>query len=323
MAWFTRWFSSKKTVSIDRIGLRILFELLDFDFPMKILLTGANGQLGHEIVDLASQLKINLQADTRQQLDITQLEQIKRRIDEVKPDYIINAAAYTAVDKAETEQALAFAINATGVRFLAEIAREFDIPLLHISTDYVFDGRKKTAYIEEDDPQPLSVYGQSKLAGEVFIREIWHKHIILRVSWVFGSYGNNFVKSMIRLAKERSKLRIVFDQQGAPTYAGDIAKTLLKIVVCLNKGQTDWGTYHYTGTPMTNWYEFAKQIVDKAKIRHILALKTILPILALEYPTIASRPYHSELDCNKIARVFTISPNNWHEGLMKVVNNLL
>lgn len=289
---------------------------------MKILLTGAHGQIGREIMDLAQQLKFNVYAYNHQQLDITQIEEIKFRLAEIKPNYIINAAAYTAVDTAETDQERAFAVNAFAVKNLANMAREFDIPLLHISTDYVFDGKKNTAYVEEDVAQPLSVYGLSKLAGENFLKEIWHKHIILRVSWVFGVYGNNFVKAIVHRAKKQSELRVVSDQRGAPTYAGDIALTLLKIIEHLDKGQTDWGIYHYTGTPITNWYEFAQQIVDKAKIPHKLVLKDIFPILTVEYPSIATRPYHSELICDKIANIFNIRLSNWDQGLIKVVSNL-
>jgi dTDP-4-dehydrorhamnose reductase len=290
---------------------------------MKILLTGANGQIGREIIDLARILPLQLYFYTREQLDITQCDQIQQKVLQLKPNYIINAAAYTAVDKAETEKKAAFSINAIGACYLADIGRRFDIPLLHISSDYVFDGEKKTAYMEEDKPNPLSIYGQSKWIGEMFIRKIWHKHIILRVSWVFGTYGNNFVKTVIRAAQEKFALHVVSDQRGAPTYAGDIAKTLLKIVAYLDEGQTDWGTYHYTGTPVTNWYEFAKKIVDKASIQHKLVLKNIFPISAVEYPTIANRPYNSQLACTKLAQLFNIVPNDWADGLMKVVNNLL
>jgi len=273
-------------------------------------------------MDLAQQLKFNVYAYNHQQLDITQIEEIKSRLAEIKPDYIINAAAYTAVDTAETEQERAFAVNAFAVKNLAKMAREFDIPLLHISTDYVFDGKKNTAYVEEDVAQPLSIYGLSKLAGENFLKEIWHKHIILRVSWVFGVYGNNFVKAIIHRAQKQSELRVVSDQRGAPTYAGDIALTLLKIVERVDKGQTDWGIYHYTGTPITNWYEFAQQIVAKAKVQHKLVLKDIFPIRTVEYPSIATRPYHSALICDKIVNIFNIRLSNWDQGLIKVVSNL-
>lgn len=289
---------------------------------MKILLTGAKGQLGQEIVVAAKKLNLNLLTFTHQNLNITDIVKIERVISEIKPSYIINAAAYTAVDKAESEEELAFLVNAKGVSFLAQIAKKFNIPLLHISTDYIFSGQKKNPYLEEDDAQPLSVYGKSKLAGEILLKEIWYKSIILRVSWVFSRYGNNFVKSIINLAKVRPQLSIISDQIGAPTFAGDIAHTLLEIIICLHQGQTDWGTYHYTGMPVTNWYSFAKQIFAQVKIRHQLILADISPILSIEYPGIAPRPINSELNCSKIMHVFNIYPRDWNEGLMKIIQHL-
>ena len=286
------------------------------------MLTGAKGQVGHEIVDLAVKHNLELYSFTRGQLNITEFGRLKQVISTIKPNYIINAAAYTAVDKAEKESELAFAVNALGVEYLAKISKEYNIPLLHISTDYIFDGQKKMPYAEEDKINPLSIYGQSKLSGENLLREIWYKHIILRVSWIFGTYGNNFVKTIMRLANERTELRVIADQKGAPTYAGDIAQTLLKIVKCLNNGQVDWGTYHYTGTPTLSWYEFAQRIIDEAKQLHKLMLKKLIPISALEYPSVAYRPSNSELACDKIGRIFDIKPNNWSDGLKKVVNIL-
>lgn len=291
-------------------------------FSRKILLTGANGQLGSEIVELAKKLNLSLYSFTRQQLNITELEQIEYAVRTTKPKYIINAAAYTAVDKAENESELAFSINSTGVNNLAQIAEKYNIPLIHISTDYVFDGQKKSAYLEEDDAQPLSIYGQSKLSGENLLRKSWNKHIILRVSWIFGRFGNNFVKTILRLAKEKNELKIIADQKGAPTYTGDIALTLLKIIDYLEKGQTKWGTYHYTGTPTLSWYEFAKKIVTEAKQYQPLMVKKIIPIPSSEYPSIALRPYNSELACKKISQTFYIDPNNWFFGLKKMAHCL-
>lgn len=290
-------------------------------FSGKILLTGANGQLGNEIINLAKNRNLKLYPVMRTQLNITNLEQIEYVLATIKPNYIINAAAYTAVDKAEKESELAFSINALGVKNLAKIAQEYDIPLLHISTDYIFDGQKKDAYFEEDEAQPLSIYGKSKLSGENLLREIWYKHIILRVSWVFGSYGNNFVKTILRFANEQTELRIIADQKGAPTYAGDIAQTLLTIVKCLHNNQLEWGTYHYTGTPALSWYEFAKKIIDEAQQHNHLMVKNVIPISALDYPSIACRPTNSELACDKISRVFDIIPNNWFLGLKKLVKS--
>ncbi len=288
----------------------------------RILLTGAKGQLGHEIIELARNLNLPLYAFARSQLNITELAQIEYAVRIIKPKYIINTAAYTAVDKAEKESELAFLINSTGVNNLAQIAEKYDIPLIHISTDYVFDGQKKSAYIEEDKTQPLSIYGKSKLSGEMLLRKTWNKHIILRVSWIFGQFGNNFVKTILRLAKEKNELKIIADQRGAPTYTGDIALTLIKIIDCLEKGQTDWGTYHYTGIPTLSWYEFAKKIVTEAKQYQPLILKKIIPIPSAEYPSIALRPCNSELACQKISQTFYIDQNNWFFGLKKMVHCL-
>lgn len=288
----------------------------------KILLTGAKGQLGREIVGLGKNLNLPLHAFARSQLNIIELEQIDAAVKTTKPKYIINTAAYTAVDMAEKESELAFSINSKGVNNLAQIADKYDIPLIHISTDYVFDGQKKSAYIEGDETQPLSAYGKSKLSGENLLRKTWNKHIILRVSWIFGQYGNNFVKTILRLAKEKNELKIIADQRGAPTYTGDIALTLIKIIQCIEKGQTDWGTYHYTGIPTLSWYDFAKKIVTEAKQHQPLIVKKIIPILSSEYPSIARRPYNSELACQKISQTFSIDPNNWFFGLKKMAHCL-
>ncbi|MEN9917142.1 MAG: hypothetical protein RLY40_1074 [Pseudomonadota bacterium] len=287
-------------------------------FSGKILLTGAHGQLGYEIIELAKNLNISLYSYTHEQLDIIKLEQIKYVVATTKPNYIINTAAYTSVDKAEKESEIAFSINCLGVKNLAKIAKEYNIPLIHISTDYVFDGQKKSAYTEQDITQPISIYGKSKLSGENLLRKTWYKHIILRVSWIFGRFGNNFVKTILRLAKEKNELKIIADQRGAPTYAGDIALTLIKIIDCLEQGQTTWGTYHYTGKPALSWYEFSKIIIEEAKQYRQLRVKEIFPISTLEYPSIARRPFNSELNCQKISQAFNINPNNWFFGLQLI-----
>ena len=285
---------------------------------MKILLLGANGQIGREIQELAKN-KVELYAYTRQELDITQLSCIESSFAAIRPHYIINTAAYTSVAKAEVEEKAAYLVNAVGVSYLAEAAKRFNIPLMHISTDYVFDGRKKTPYVEEDLPNPLSVYGRSKWAGENFIRDIWYKHIILRVSWVFGCHGNNFVKNILHLATVKSELKIVCDQVGSPSYAGDIANTLLNIIDAIQQGFTNWGTYHFTGTPVTNWYQFARLIIKHASTSQNLLISDIRPIYSNEYPTSVFRPSNSQLECRKINSVFNITQKNWLFGLTKVI----
>lgn len=232
---------------------------------MKIVLTGANGQLGKEITSCADSFRVKLYPYSHSQLNITEFDSLNSVIVAIKPHYIINTAAYTAVDKAEKDSQLAFDVNSLGVQYLAKIAQTYDIPLLHISTDYIFDGKKKKPYLEEDETNPLSIYGLSKLSGENLLRATWYKHIILRVSWVFGAYGNNFVKTILHLANERTEISVIADQKGAPTYAGDIAQSLLKIIERLREGQFEWGTYHYTGIPPLSWYEFARSIIDKAQ----------------------------------------------------------
>jgi dTDP-4-dehydrorhamnose reductase len=290
---------------------------------MKIILTGSNGQLGKEIVNYVDNSKIKLYAFTHKQLDITKFDHLHSVVIAIKPNYIINTAAYTAVDKAENEKENVFAVNALGVQYLAKIAQKYNIPLLHISTDYVFDGQKKIPYLEEDKAHPLSIYGLSKLNGENFLKETWHKHIILRVSWVFSTYGSNFVKTILSLANEQTELRVIADQRGAPTYTRDIAQTLLKIIKHLHSGQLAWGTYHYAGIPTVSWYEFAQEIITEAQQLKKLMVKTVIPISTLEYPSIARRPDNSEMTCDKIVRIFGIEPNHWSLGLKKVINILL
>lgn len=287
---------------------------------MKILVTGANGQVGREVAELALQSCIPVCGFDRQSLDITQPDQIEAAIVSCKPDFIFNCAAYTAVDKAEDEKELAFAINRDGAQNLANACKHHDIPLLHISTDYVFDGTKETPYTEEDQTNPLSVYGESKWQGEEAIRKTWEKHIILRTSWVFGKHGNNFVKTMLKLAESHDTLRIVSDQHGAPTAAADIARTLLDIARQINTGTKDgWGTYHYSGIPATNWADFARTIFTTASSKYQGRFPVVDSINASEYMTRASRPSNSQLDCTKLEENFRIILCQWRDELDRVI----
>ena len=268
---------------------------------MKIVLTGVNGQVGREIVLRAAHR--SLLAFSRSELDITDARAVERKLADCGAGLVINAAAYTAVDKAEQETEQAYAVNRDGVSHLAVTCAQLHIPLLHISTDYVFDGNKPGAYSEDDPVAPLGVYGASKWQGEQVVRNTLDRHIILRVSWVFGAYGHNFVKTMLRLARERDELRVVADQRGCPTYAGAIAAVLLNMADRIsNEGKAPWGTYHFCGSPATTWHEFANAIVAQARAREHLKTRLIVPITTADFPTPAARPANSVLDCTKLRK---------------------
>ena len=234
---------------------------------MKILITGAKGQVGTELVTQANDRGYEVHGFGSKELDISNAEQVYQTVLQIKPDVIINAAAYTAVDKAETEQESAYAVNSQGSENLAFACKKMDIPLLHISTDYVYDGEKQSSYLETDQANPIGVYGASKLEGDQKIEQIWSKHIILQVSWVFGEFGNNFVKTMLRLAEQRDELSIVDDQYGAPTSAKAISTCLLDIIETeqFSQSQCPWGRYNFQSDPGVTWYGFAREIFQQAK----------------------------------------------------------
>ncbi len=290
---------------------------------MKILVTGAQGQVGSELIRQCKEQRLQMCAAGRCDMDITSENAVSLYFDSHNPDLVINAAAYTAVDKAEDEPALAFAVNRDGPALLAAECAQRHIPLLHISTDYVFDGTKSGAYDEKDQPDPQGVYGKSKLEGERAVERMLEEYIILRVAWVFGATGGNFVRTMLRLGGEREELDVVADQRGGPTWAGDIASVLLSIVEHYHKGKAiQWGTYHYTGEPVTTWYDFARDIFDAAILEGMLE-KTprINAITTAEYPTPAVRPKNSELDCHKIERELGTRQPDWRFGLKSVLKD--
>ncbi|MDO5090203.1 MAG: dTDP-4-dehydrorhamnose reductase [Cardiobacteriaceae bacterium] len=282
----------------------------------KILITGSEGQVGCALC-ARLQGKAEVQAHDRQTLDITDRGAVLAAVRTFAPDVIINAAAYTAVDKAESEADTAHAVNADGVRYLAQAAAETDALLLHISTDYVFSGDKADEYLETDAPNPQTVYGKSKLAGEEAALAAHPRTIILRTAWVFGEHGHNFVKTMLRLARERERLGVVADQFGAPTYAGDIADALIAIGEQAFDGKAAaYGIYHYSGTPHTNWCDFARAIFAEALAQGILAkAPQVDAITTADYPTPAQRPANSRLNLDKIRRVFAIAPSDWQQAL--------
>jgi dTDP-4-dehydrorhamnose reductase len=291
---------------------------------VRLVITGAKGQVGWELCRRGTLAGHQVVAWDVAELDITDAAAVDRALAASNADAVINAAAYTAVDKAEQESAQAFAINRDGPAHLATACARLQIPLFHISTDYVFDGAKPGTYTEDDRPAPLGVYGHSKWAGDVAICELLPRHLILRVSWVFGVEGQNFVKTMLRLAREREELRVVADQHGCPTFAGDIADMLLQLANQISRIDLEkaWGIYHYCGTPATTWYGFTNALVEQARVYEPLAVRTVTAITTADYPTPARRPTHSVLDCSKIRARFGIDLPSWHTGLKTMMDTL-
>ena len=292
---------------------------------MKVIVIGANGQVGSEIIKLFSTTSHDVLAFTRKELDCSNISTIGMALSGAQPDLIVNAAAYTAVDKAEDEVSLAHLINEEFVRQVAIYCAQKKIPLIHLSTDYVFDGTKQGDYLETDRPNPQGVYAQSKLLGEQAIVSHLNEHLILRVSWVFGAYGSNFVKTILKLAATREELKIVADQWGRPTAARDIARVILEIVQKINYATFEqWGIYHYAGEGITNWYEFSKVFINMAKDKGLpLVLKNLCPIKSEEYSTKAKRPKNSVLNTDKIEQVLDIQCNEWNEYLPEVLDSLI
>lgn len=283
---------------------------------MRVLITGCNGQVGHCLTERLKS-KAEILALDYEGLDITDQQAVSKMVASFKPDYIINAAAHTAVDRAEQEVELANAINHDGPHYLAQSAQQVNAVLLHISTDYVFGGDAAQPYVETDKTGPQGVYGQSKLAGERVVAQSCDKHIILRTAWVFGEHGNNFVKTMLRLAQTRDELNIVGDQFGGPTYAGDIADALISMIEYIEQGQVpEWGIYHFAGLPYVSWFQFAEKIFQRAENKGVLDKQPrINAIPTSAYSTPAKRPANSRLDCSKIANQFGINPSDWITAL--------
>ncbi|MFM2588581.1 dTDP-4-dehydrorhamnose reductase [Vibrio sp. TBV020] len=286
---------------------------------MKVLITGCNGQVGHCLTERLEG-KAELLALDYHKLDITDQQAVDKVVAEFKPKYIINAAAHTAVDKAEEEVTASYAINRDGPKYLAEAAQQCGAVILHISTDYVFDGEGEEAYKESDLTGPQGVYGESKLAGEVAVAEACTKYLILRTAWVFAEHGNNFVKTMLRLAENRDELSVVGDQVGGPTYAGDIANALIRMMEFIEAGnQAKWGVYHFSGMPYASWFEFAKQIFSVAEQKQIISKQPQLTAISTSaYPTPAKRPANSRLDCSKVVEQFGIKPSDWQQALTNI-----
>ena len=289
---------------------------------MKILVFGASGQIGREVCRAAWPPRYAILPLDRKAVDITKSAAVSAMLARETPDLVINLAAYTAVDRAESEPEVAWAANCAGAAHIAGACDESATPLVHLSTDYVFDGRKTGPYREEDAVGPLGVYGRSKEAGERAVRAAVARHMILRTAWVFGAYGANFVKTMLRLAAERPVLRVVADQRGCPTAAADIAAALMVIAAHIERGEAKWGTYHFVGAGAASWHSFAQAIFDQAAPQ-LAACPQVEPITTEQYPTLARRPMNSVLDCRKIEEVFGISSPPWRTALASVIRELL
>jgi dTDP-4-dehydrorhamnose reductase len=290
---------------------------------MRILLTGANGQVGWELSNRGGQWGLEILALDRSDLDITNPVSVRREVNRSGVFLVVNAAGYTAVDKAESEPELAFAVNRDGPAYLASACGKAGIPLVHISTDFIFDGQKQDPYLETDQVSPLSVYGKSKAAGEVAVRELLSEHVIIRTSWVYGVHGHNFVKTILRLGREREVVQVVDDQYGCPTYAADLAETILRVAAHVLEGrQIHWGTYHYCGKGVTTWHGFAEAVFALANQYTSLKVKTIEPISTAEYPTPAKRPANSVLDCSLMEKEFDIRSRPWSASLARMIKEM-
>ncbi len=288
---------------------------------MRILITGCHGQVGSSLTEqLANHENTEVLALDREHLDITSQDAVNAAVAEFKPSIIINAAAHTAVDKAEDEIDLSYAINRDGPKYLAQAAQSVGAAMLHISTDYVFEGNKVGEYVETDATNPQGVYGKSKLAGEIAVAQACDKHIILRTAWVFGESGNNFVKTMLRLGENRDALSVVGDQFGGPTYAGDIANALIQIAKRITQGDAvEYGVYHYSGLPHVSWFYFADAIFDVAVEQGVLAKKpSLTSITTDQYPTPAKRPSNSRLSNEKIIQGFSVEASDWKAALNNI-----
>lgn len=285
---------------------------------MTILLFGKDGQLGTEFSKCAEQAGISVSGINRDDLDLADKIAIKQAIENMTPDLVINCAGYTNVDGAETHQNEANIVNGDAVAAMARACADGKIPLIQLSTDYVFSGTQKTPYTTDHDPSPLNAYGLSKLIGEQAAEVLCPKHIVLRTGWVFSETGNNFVKSLITEAKGRQEIDVIEDQFGSPTSARSVAQALLTIAQAIIKPDfEDWGIYHYTNTPQASWHSFAQSILETANIH-----TTITPVKLEDYRTQAPRPPYVVMDCSKTWEVFDLSPIGWQEELKRVIYTL-
>ncbi|PUA27581.1 MAG: dTDP-4-dehydrorhamnose reductase [Cellvibrio sp. 79] len=287
---------------------------------MKILVTGASGQIGKHLIPQFANTEHNVIALDHQQLDITDLDKTVQLFKHCQPELTINLAAYTAVDQAEENSEHAFAVNQQGAANISKAADSINAPIIHLSTDYVFSGNKSTPYTENDIPDPINIYGKSKLAGELAVRQFNPRHLILRTAWVFSNESKNFLTTMLRLARQQEIISVVDDQSGGPTYAKHVAQTIVALTNQLaDFTAADWGIYHYSGTPYTTWFEFAQAIFQAAQQKHGFTTPQLTPIKSSHYKTPARRPHNSQLSNQKITDRFTIQPGNWRFALEELL----
>lgn len=284
---------------------------------MRTMIFGATGQVARELASTTWPEGSSIVQLTRADCDIADSNSVGCAVRRIRPDAVVNATAYTAVDRAELEPDLARRANHDAPAAMAKACAETGAILIHLSTDYVFDGSKKGAYVEDDALAPLSVYGRTKAEGEAAVREVTERHVILRTSWVFASHGNNFVRTMLRLAAEREEIRVVNDQRGAPTAARDIASAIASIIASIAQGRPSWGTFHFASGETTTWHDFARAIFDLSELR-----TSLIPIKTADYQTTARRPMNSVLDCGRIAREYGIGQPVWRQALTTVLTEL-
>ena len=289
---------------------------------MKILVLGSKGQLGSCLVDQLKELKYEVNFSSKNDIDLRKIDSLEKKIISINPDVIINAAAYTGVDKAENDQKEAYLINHTAVESIARACNELGCWIIHISTDYVFDGLSDIPYKEDDKTNPTSIYGKSKLKGENAIKSLNNKNIIIRTGWVFSEYGNNFMKTMLKIARDNNEINVVGDQLGCPTYAQDIAKVIKHMLLRIASNKSCAGIFHFCGNQACTWHEFALAIFLEAKLHGYQVPTHINSVSTQDYPTDALRPNYSVLDCSKITRKYSIKLSDWRNGIKIVINKL-
>jgi dTDP-4-dehydrorhamnose reductase len=285
---------------------------------VKILVAGAGGQLGHDFCELLREKPVELLALNSRQMDLRQPRSVADQVMQSAPDWVVNCAAYTQVDRAEQEPELAFAVNRDGARALAQAAAAAGAWMLQLSTDFVFSGSRSEPYKEDDATGALGVYGQSKAEGESAVLEACANSVVLRTSWVYGAHGHNFVKTILRLAGERDELRVVSDQQGAPTWTRDLAQAMWRLMQ-----QPQRGIFHFSNAGQASWYDFARAIVEEARaLGFAIKAERIVPITTGEYPLPARRPAYSVLSSEKISPLLAETPRQWREGLQLMLEEL-